>query len=108
MFQEEGNIESQTKRFLKKLKYCLSISFKKIRITNTRKDEVLKDLFNKRRILRNKKDEASFISLKEVERELAEKCATENATIIKEACEGLTLEGGGVNARKLWKLKKNS
>ena len=41
-----------------------------------------------------------------MERKLAEKCANENSTIIKEACEGLTIEGGGVNAGKLWKLKK--
>ena len=37
---------------------------------------------------------------------LANKCAEDNATLIKDACEGLTCEGGGVNAGKLWRLKK--
>ena len=37
---------------------------------------------------------------------LANKCAEDNATLIKDACEGLTCEEGGVNAGKLWRLKK--
>ena len=106
LFEEEGNIEIKTKKFLKRLNYCLSVSFNKIRINKSRKNKELEELFNRRRILRNKCDDRSFESLKEVEKKLAEICASDNLNIIKEACEGLTVEGGGVNAGKLWKLKK--
>ena len=44
--------------------------------------------------------------LKIVESKLAEICADDNIKIIKDACEGLTCEEGGVNEAKLWKLKK--
>ena len=105
-FGEDCNIESETKKFLKRMNYCLSVCFKKIGINKTRNDKELEELFDRRRVLKNKKDDKSFEIHKEVERKLAEKCANENSTIIKEACEGLTIEGGGVNAGKLWKLKK--
>ena len=105
LFQEEGNIEIKTKKFLKRLNYCLSVSFKKITINKSRK---LEELFTRRRILRNKCDDKSFESLKEVNKKIAEICASDNLKIIKEACEGLTVEGGGVNAGKLWKLKNKT
>ena len=33
-------------------------------------------------------------------------CAEDNLKIVKEACNGLTSEEGGVNATKLWQLKR--
>ena len=33
-------------------------------------------------------------------------CAEDNLKIVKEACNGLTSEEGGVNATQLWKLKR--
>ena len=106
VFQENGNIERQTKIFLKRLKYCISQSFEKIRIKKSKRNMELEDLFKKRKILKNKKDEASVDMLKIVESKLAEICADDNIKIIKDACEGLTCEEGGVNAAKRWKLKK--
>ena len=66
----------------------------------------LEDLFNKRRILRTKKDSISLEKLKDVERILSEMCAEDNFKIVKEACQGLACEEGGVNATKLWQLKR--
>ena len=106
VFQENCNIERQTKIFLKRLKYCISQSFEKIRIKQSKRNMELEDLFKKRKILKNKKDEASVDMLKIVESKLAEICADDNIKIIKDACEGLTCEEGGVNAAKRWKLKK--
>ena len=106
VFKEEGSIEAQTKIFLKRLKYCISQCFRKIRIKRSKRKKELEDFFNKRRILKNKKDETSVDLLRNVEAKLADICADDNLKIIKEACEGLTCEEGGVNVAKLWKLKK--
>ena len=106
VFSEGGKIETQTKIFLKRLNYCLSKCFDKIRITKSKQNKELEELFTQRRILRNKKDEQSFNKLKLVEDKLASICANENAEVITEAYEGLSCESGGVNAGKLWGLKK--
>lgn len=106
VFTEEGNIETQTKYFLKILGYCMSKSFKKIRVNKNKKNKDLEELFNLRRILKTKKDDESYDKLVEVETKLANICADNNARTIQEACEGLSCEGGGINAGKLWKLKK--
>ena len=103
---EEKCIEVKTKQFLKRLGYCLSQSFKKIRIGTNRKNVELENLFNKRRILRTKKDDYSIEKLDDVERRLSEICADDNLKIVNEACGGLTSEDGGVNATKLWQLKR--
>ena len=79
---------------------------KKVRVTKDRRNIELEQLFNERRSLRNKKDENSVDKLKVVETKLADIYTNDNAAIIKEACEGLTCEGGGVNASKLWNLKR--
>ena len=108
VFTEDGNIEKQTKYFLKRLRYCMSKYFKKIRVSNNKKNKDLEELFSLRRILRTRKDEESFEKIREVETKLAIICAGDNAKIIQDACEGLSCEGGGVNAGKLWKLKKKN
>ena len=48
------NITVKTKQFLKRFGYCLSTSFRKIRIKQTKRNKALEDLFNRRRILRTK------------------------------------------------------
>ena len=54
----------------------------------------MEEFFKKRRILKNKKDEASVDMLKNVEAKLSEICADDNLKIITDACEGLTCEEG--------------
>ena len=63
-------------------------------------------MFARRRSLRNKSDESSIERLKEIENKLSEMCASDNLAIINEAFDGMTCEGGGVNASKLRNLKK--
>ena len=55
VFTEGGKVERQTKIFLKRLNYCLSLCFKKIRLHKSKKNKELEELFAQRRILRNKK-----------------------------------------------------
>ena len=107
VFCENGSINNQTKKFLKRLGYCMNTCFKKIRVNSKiRRNTELEELFTQRRIFRSKKDNISFEKLKQVEKKLAKICAEDNAKIIENACTGLTCEEGGVNAGKLWKLKK--
>ena len=95
------DINVKTKKFIKRLNFCLSQCFRKIRIKQTRRNKEIEELFNRRRILRTKEDEASQQTLELVEERLSEMCAEDNQRTIKEACEGLTCETGGVNAGKL-------
>ena len=51
--------------------------------------------------------ENSFEKLKYVGAQLATICASGNVRVITEAWAGVTCEGGGVNAGKLWVLKNS-
>ena len=64
-------------------------------------------LFNKRRSLRTKSDEYSKRELLKVESDLADKCAKENYSKIKEEQKDTENDEGGMNAGKLCNLKKN-
>ena len=101
------DVSVKTKQFLKRFGFCLSKSFTKIRVKQTRHNKALEDLFNRRRILRTKTDEDSIHALEDVDRKLSEMCAEENARTIIYACGGLTCDTGGINVGKLWQLKKN-
>ena len=71
----EKSVEVTTKQFLKRLGFCISQSFKKVRIKGTKRNKELEALFGKRRALRPNKDEQSKQKLKEVEHRLCEVCA---------------------------------
>ena len=103
---EKKDVEVKTKQFLKRLKYCITKCFDKIRIKGPRVDKKLEELFDKRRHLKTKEDEESVKELEEVEQMLADICAENNLKIVEEACEGLTCGDGGVNVQKMWKMKK--
>ena len=103
---ETKNISVKTKYFIKRLGFVLSQCFKKIRIKQTKRNKEIEKLFNTRRILRPKKDDHSKKLLEDVDNKLSELCAKDNLDIINKACEGLSCENGGVNAGKLWQLKK--
>ena len=83
---------------------CIYKCFTKIRIVD-RTDAELDALFAKRKILRNKTDEASKVELEKVEYSLAEKCAKSNYDKIMSEIKNIDCEEGGVNSGNLWKLK---
>ena len=107
VFEDENKcVDVKSKQFIKRLKFCLSKCFKKIRIKGSKRNLHLEQLFERRSILRTKTDEISMVSLKDVDKELSELCAKENMETINEACKGLSCETGGVNGKKMWQLKK--
>ena len=95
-----------TKKFIKRLQGFIHKCFKKVRIVD-KEDKKLEELYNKRRILRTKDDEASLIKLDEVENELCEKYSEVMCNkIMGELSEMDNCEDGGFNPGKLWQLKK--
>ena len=104
-FNNDNDINVCTKNFIKILNKCISRCFKKIRIVNKPNKEV-QELFEKRKILKNRKDEKSKHELIDVENKLADLCASSNYAKIEEEIEGIKPEDGGFNSGKLWKLKK--
>ena len=72
IFNNEKDLNSCTKKFMKRLDGFIHECFRKIRIKEKQNTEI-DDLFNRRRILRNKDDDASKDDLKKIEDELAEK-----------------------------------
>jgi hypothetical protein len=107
VFKDENkNINVKSKQFVKRIGFCISQCFRKIRIKQTKRNKETEYLFKMRGILRTKKDEASKKALDNVDKKLSELCAEENMKKITEACGSLSCETGGVNVQKLWQLKK--
>ena len=93
VFDNDKDINVTTKTFLKRLNGCLHKSFKKIRITDKTNKEI-KELFQRRKFLRNQNDDHSKEALKQVEDELSMKCAKVNKQIIEKELAGLECEEG--------------
>ena len=56
---KDKDVSVKTKQFLKRFGFCLSKSFRKKRVKQTKHNKALEALFNRRRILRTKSDEDS-------------------------------------------------
>ena len=105
IFENDKDLNSCTKKFLKRLNGCIQECFRKVRITDKTNAEI-ESLFQKRRTLRNKADDKSKDELKNVEEELANRCAKDNLAKIAEEIAGIECDNGGTNSGKLWQLRK--
>ena len=96
-----------TNKFLKRLKGYIHECFEKVKIVDKPNKE-LEELYNKRRIIRNKcNNKFSEKELEEVEKELSIKYSSTMYSKIMGEVEGLEdAEDCGFNPGKLWKLKK--
>ena len=95
-----------TKKFLKRLKGFIHECFNKVKIVEKSKKE-LEHLYDKRRVLRNRKDMKGKTELEAVENELSSKYSEVMANKILKEVQGLEdAEDGGFNSGKLWKLKR--
>ena len=105
MFDEEGDLNTQTEKFIKRLYKTISKCFRKVRITErTEKDKI--DLFAKWKHLKKQSDKKSKEELSKVEKELAEKFSEEYYDKIKKSTKGIDCEDGTITSGKLWNLKK--
>ena len=104
-FNCNSDLDKATMNFFKNLDKCIRMCFKKIRITENTKGEI-DDLFNQRRLLRNKTDDKSKHELEKVELKLAELCSKQNYEKIKSEIDAINYNEDGFNSNHLWNLKK--
>ena len=106
LVRKSKDVNTATKKFLKRLNGFISQSFKKIRFSEHSGDTEITKLFDERRNLRQKTDKESINRLNIVEETLADKCAEANMRIIEDELKDFECDEGGFNMGKLWKLKK--
>ena len=99
-------IEVVVNKFVKRLKGFIHKCFKKIKIKETN-DKKLEEMYNQRRLLRNKTDEVSVAQLEEVNDKLASLYSDKmTKTILNEIKDITKSDEGGLSNGKMWKLKK--
>ena len=103
---EKKDLNTLTKKFLKQINSHVSQRFKKIRITNNKRNKEIDGLFDKRRILmKEDKEEKNKTKLADIDNKLAEKCGQQIYDGIQDEINGIDNDGG-YNPAHLWKLKK--
>ena len=104
VFESEEGVEILTKRFLKKLNGCIAKSFRKIRPVKKKEDSI--ELYDRLRSLKGKNDDKSKKEVEEIQIKIAE--ASDNKLReIKDAANKVNPNEPGMNAKTVWKLKKN-
>ena len=99
-------IQIVTNKFIKRLKGFIHKCFKKVKIKDT-DDKKLEEMYNKRRVLRNKTDEISKTMLEDLNIKLASEYSDKMTKTILNEIKGITKsDEGGLNTGKMWKLKK--
>ena len=101
VFDEEGDINELTEKFLKRLNKSIHKCFRKIKIkAKVNKEE--EDLYSRWKDLRKRDDTDSKIEMEEVENELSKKYYEK----ITMNTGNIDPEVGGVNSGRLWDLKR--
>ena len=106
VFEENGDINELTEKFMKRLDKTIFKCFKKVRVKE-RIDEEKEELFKKWREMKKNVNNVNRIEFEKIENELATKYAQEYFDKIKEKTNGMDCEEGGLNPGKLWNLKKH-
>ena len=105
VFDTNEDINTQTKKFLKKLDKTMNRCFKKVRVGGKKTSEYEK-LYGKWVEVRHLEDDESKQKSKDLKAELADKYAQNIFEKIQEEISGMCSEDGAINSGKLWKLKK--
>ena len=103
-FKSEGNLNTQTNLFLKRLNKVCHKVFKVIKITN-KKEKEHETLYNKWNLLRTKRDNKSKKDCKELENKLAIKYSSHYFDKVKKETDKVDPEVGGFNSGSMWKFK---
>ena len=100
----DEDINVLTNRFLKKLDGCIATNFRKIRITKSKEDKSV-ELFSRLHELNDKDDTKSKQEKARVIEDIA-RVASENLEKIQDEISKIKPNEGGMNEKKIWKLKK--
>ena len=104
IFDSKEDLNTLTKRFIKKLDGCIKMNFNKIRINNNKKSEDEK-LYDKMRQLKGKDDSERAKELDKVIKDIAESAELKYRNVMEEF-KNMKPEEGRIDAQKFWKLKK--
>ena len=104
VFDNEDDLEKQTKKFLKRLQRCIHMCFKKVKICKDKVTDYEK-LYKLWKELRVKEDNISQKEAQEIETRLADKYAEGIYKEIKSEIENIKYDEGGLNSGNLWRLK---
>ena len=101
---EQGDINKVIKRFMKKLEGFIAVNFRKRRVKSdkTNKDD---SLYDRMRTLKNKDDKESKEELVQV-MEAIGAASEENFLKLKDELNKIKPDGGKLDKRQIWKLKK--
>ena len=111
-FQTNGNVKSQSLKWLKNLNGVFHKSFRKVRVTNKQKETKLSILFKRRISLKDKlkyscdNNEASIEELENVENEITSEISKENRDKVIESFKTLSETDGSININGMWSMKK--
>ena len=98
VFNSDEDIDILTNRFMKKLKGCIAMSFRKIRINNKTKSSEAEKLHERMTQLKMTKDyECKQEEMNELVEELA-KLSKENYNKVKDEMEKVKSNKGGLNS----------
>ena len=105
VFNSNEDIEVLSNRFLKKLKGCVAMNFKKVRITRKKKPSKTEELHERMTSLKTKTDLKSKREVEGIVKEIAN-IHEENYEKLKEDFDKVKSNKGGMNAKQIWKMKK--
>ena len=101
VFDEEGDINELTEKFLKRLNKLIHKCFRKVKIkAKVNKDE--EDLYSRWKDLKKRDDNDSKVEMEEIENKLSRKYFEK----ITRNTGNIYPEDGGVDSGKLWNLKR--
>ena len=102
VFDEDGDVNSKTEKFMRRLNKVINKCFRKIRVTE-KKDEVKEKLFEKWRRMKNNLNDKNKLEFENLENEYAEQYMKK----ISERTGGIETEDGEIMKNDIWKLKKD-
>ena len=105
VFEEKGDINDLTEKFLKRLNKTIHKCFRKVRIKDKSHD-TKEDVFSKWRELSKKNHKNNKKEIEQIEEELADAYSKEIYEKIKARTGDIDAEDGGMHSGKLWNLKK--
>ena len=97
VFDNNEDLNKQTKQFLTRLNKTIAKCFKKVRVVE-KVDKKKDELFKEWKYLKNKTDEKSRVEREKVEEELSKQYAEEYVSKIKEKTAGIDCDDGGINS----------
>ena len=104
VFDADEDVNVLTNRFLKKLDRCIATNFKKIRMTKTKADLSI-ELYSRLHELNDKDDTRRKDKKAKIIEDIA-RVARDNLEKIRDEIAKIKPNEGGMNEKKIWKLKK--